>query len=971
MRSTFLTAAAAISLVAAVFQDEVGHIDFHHELLGLPLTQTTLFHRPRLEERASLLYTFSDLGILGAVNPSSGAVVWRQQISENTTTAARHLRASDGESWVVSALGPSIHAWSAINGRNVWKMAFPGEVKDLEIMEMTESSRKDVLALSQETGATTLRRLDATTGSVVWEFSEKNRDLALQVSTNVEKVFLISLHGTPASYNLKITVLDTLTGKRLDEISVGTKGDVHGEQDVMFVGANSAAPVLAWTDQSLSKLRVNVLGTKQKQEFALGEGTVSVTIHAPHLIQSQPHFLVHSRTTTGNRAEVYHVDLKTNVITKAYDLPHLPGLGAFSTSSSGANVFFTRVSEDEVSLTQSTSHGVIGRWPLKTGEHSSQAVSAVSEVVKKAGDQYAVRSAVLTDSQDWILIRNGEVAWSRPEGLSGVVAAAFAELPESEQLAKALDQEAHSNPLAAYVHRVRRHIKDLEHLPDYLKAIPARLVGSILGTERFADNTLTRDSFGFHKIAVLATKRGRLYGLDVANHGRILWSHQAFELAPAETWAVKGIHVDDAKGHVMVRGAGGEYIVVRSDNGRQLEIIPKSSSSEEKVQSTALVDTPAGPFMLNVGPGGKIGDLPALVIPKQTVVVRGLGEELKGVKFVQQGAQAVEEITWTFKAPSGSRIAAVGTRPAHDVVASLGRVLGDRSVLFKYLNPTTITVATMDDRAGSLTISLLDTVSGQLLSSSTHTGIDPGKPVDCTISENFFLCSYFGEYKLEGQSQTIKGYQVTVSDLYESSDANDRGPLGNSPNLSAINPIDLPTGASLPYVVSQTFVLGASISALAVTQTRQGISSRLVLAYLPGSHSIIGLPKTWLEPRRPVGRDPTSAEQEEGLFRYSPNIEIDPKNVITHERDVVGIQRILTTPSLLESSSLVLAFGVDVFGTRVAPSFAYDVLGKGFNKLSMIGTVVALGLGVVMLGPMVGSAHTLKRPTLQHADFSI
>ncbi len=385
----------------------------------------------------------------------------------------------------------------------------------------------------------------------------------------------------------------------------------------MFVGANSAAPIVAWTDDALSKLRIVVLGTKQKQEFALAEGTISVDIHAPHLVQSQPHFLVHSRTTDGNRAEVYHIDLKSMAIKKAYDLPHLSGKGAFSVSSSGANVYFTRITDDEVILTASTSHGVLGRWPVKGASHKAAVIHAVSEVVRKSGDNYAVRSAAVTDLDDWVLVRNGEVGWTRPEGLTGAVAAAFAEIPESEQLAKALEQEAHGNPLSAYVHRVKRHIDDLQYLPRYLQAIPDRLMASILGTDAATKSDLVRDSFGFNKIIVLATRRGRLYGLDTANHGSVLWTTKAFDVAPGEEWAVRGLYIDEAKGLATVRGAGGEYIIVKTDTGEITEAMPKGSWPE--VQSTAPVDSPSGPWLLPIGKGGKAGEVPAAWLPKQSI----------------------------------------------------------------------------------------------------------------------------------------------------------------------------------------------------------------------------------------------------------------------------------------------------------------------------------------------------------------
>ncbi|CAJ2504506.1 Uu.00g119000.m01.CDS01 [Anthostomella pinea] len=939
--------------VRAVFKDEAGHIDYHHELLGVPQRETTFFHHPRPQEKASLLYTLSDLGVLGAVNPGNGAIVWRQLLSGNVTDGGGHLRAAADDTWLASAYGSSVHTWDAISGRSIWSLDFDGVVKDLEIMEMAAEDRKDVLALYEEEGVTVARRIHGTDGRVLWEHREVNKDLPLQVSTDVEKIFVVTLHGSLLSYSLKVIVLDPATGQKLDEISIGTKGEVQKAEDVMFVGANSASPIVAWTDNTLTKLKVNVLGTKNRQEFPLDADTVGVEVHAPHTVQSAPHFLVHSRTKSGSKADVFHVDLKSSAISKAYDLPLLENGSAFSTSSSAANVYFTRVTADEVIITSSSSHEILGRWPLlKTGTEEVGAVHAVSEVLKKDEATYAVRSAVVTDADDWSQIVNGDLTWTRPEGMSGAVAATWAEIPESEDLAKTLDAEAHSNPLAAYIHRVKRHIDDLQYLPDYLQSVPKRLLSSIVGSDTTASShALSRDSFGFNKLIVLATKRGKLYGLDAGSHGRVVWSKNANETPSGKRWDVKAIHADDVKGFVTVRGADGEFIIVKSDTGKTVEAMP--SGLFPPVDGAVVVDSDAGPWLLPIGRDGKFPEMQSSYAPKQTVVSR-TGNEVKGVTFESKGEQAAEVLAWMFSPPAGQKIVSLAGRPNHDPIASIGRVLGDRSVKYKYLNPNTLVVAAIDEQAASLSVYLLDTVSGQVLTSSTYEGVDPNKDVTCAISENWFLCSFYGQYQLrEGQEQNLKGYQLVISDLYDSELSDDRGALGDSVNFSSLEPNDLPTGPVLPSVVSKTFILSGPITSLAVSQTRQGIATRQVLAYMPESHSIIGLPRMLLEPRRPVGRDPTPVELEEGLSRYFPAIELDPRMVITHLRDVVGVREIITAPAILESTSLVFAYGVDVFGTRVAPSQAFDVLGKGFNKLALIGTVLALMAGVVALGPMV------------------
>jgi hypothetical protein len=140
---------------------------------------------------------------------------------------------------------------------------------------------------------------------------------------------------------------------------------------------------------------------------------------------------------------------------------------------------------------------------------------------------------------------------------------------------------------------------------------------------------------------------------------------------------------------------------------------------------------------------------------------------------------------------------------------------------------------------------------------------------------------------------------------------------------------------------------------MAVTRTRQGITSRELLVTVPSLNSIIGVPRSLIDPRRPIGRDPTPQEMAEGLVRYTPLINFDPKWHLTHKYDVLGVKDVITSESGIESTSLVFAYGHDIFGTRVAPSFSFDILGKGFNKISMLLTVVGLFVGVLFVAPLV------------------
>ncbi|KAK4977329.1 hypothetical protein LTR28_007446 [Elasticomyces elasticus] len=304
---------------------------------------------------------------------------------------------------------------------------------------------------------------------------------------------------------------------------------------------------------------------------------------------------------------------------------------------------------------------------------------------------------------------------------------------------------------------------------------------------------------------------------------------------------------------------------------------------------------------------------------------------------------------WRFSPSKGETIVNVTSRPPTDPVASIGKVLGDRRVLYKYLNPNIVLVTTISTAAHTATVYLLDGISGTILFSNSHAGIDTSHPIPSTLSENWFAYSYAID---TASSSASKGHQLVVGELYESPFPNERdSPLDPRPRANHSTLHSTPS----PHVISQTYNIPEAISHLAVTQTRQGITSRHLLAVLPASNSLIEIPRSAIDPRQPVGRDPTSAELAEGLERYNPVLDFDPRWTLNHRREAVGIRAVRTTAATLESASLVFAHGLDVFGTRVSPSAGFDVLGADFSKVQMLGTVLALAVGTVVVAPLVAS----------------
>lgn len=88
-------------------------------------------------------------------------------------------------------------------------------------------------------------------------------------------------------------------------------------------------------------------------------------------------------------------------------------------------------------------------------------------------------------------------------------------------------------------------------------------------------------------------------------------------------------------------------------------------------------------------------------------------------------------------------------------VASIGRVLGDRSTLYKYINPHLIAIATLQDAQASLFIHLIDTVTGTLVWESQHDGdVEVSAPLAISLTENWLTYSY-SDKGLEGKQTKV------------------------------------------------------------------------------------------------------------------------------------------------------------------------------------------------------------------------
>lgn len=721
-------------------------------------------------------------------------------------------------------------------------------------------------------------------------------------------------------YKVRVSSFDLADGKILEKNLLSSDNDVSATEDILYVG-DASLPVVAWVDSSRSAVKINILGTNQVYSFDMkrsGAKPDHLTVVAPQYQAAKPHLLVHAHAEDTHWADIIHLDTKSSKVRKAYQMPKAAGRGAFSASFIDQTLYFTRITNDEVTLISSESQNPLSQWPRKGAVDAVQQpepdpIHATSEVVPKSDSSFAVRAAVFYSSGDWVLIRNGEMSWQRYESLASIVRAEWMETTKKDTGMQNLDTGSDMNLVSAYYHRVGRHIEQLVTMKPVIMALPKAAqdwLRSILGAG--SASTAREQAFGFDRAIIVVTENDHVLALNPLKSGKVIWNFH-----------INAFGVNEGLNCTTVGSPTGAYTALMGGLSDRINTL--------KFGDFLPPEREEHPHLRG----------------RHSNISYGLVEgNVEGKRFGQKA--------WSFQPKSGQTVTHVAYPYEHEPVASIGKALGDRRVLYKYLNPNAILITASHTQKNEMSVSLLDSISGTILYTANHKGVDVSRPISSAISENWIAYSFTSE--TFGTSAS-KGYMLVVAEMYESNLPNDRGPIGQASNQT-LPGVNLTPTPHKPHVISQTFHLPEEISTMAVTQTTQGITSRQLLVGLSRSRSVVGIPHHFLDPRRPVDRDPRGEEQEEGLMRYQPMIDFDAKLYLNHRNEIVGLRKIITAPSDMESTSLVFAYGIDVFGTRVSPSFAFDILGSNFNKIQLVLTVVALTFGVFVVAPLIKRKQT-------------
>ncbi|KIK01760.1 hypothetical protein K443DRAFT_550803 [Laccaria amethystina LaAM-08-1] len=979
----------------AIHESDVGIVDWHKKLIGVPLSGSIVtaptFHATG---NTTVVITATDNNVLAVLDPEDGSVLWRY-ILDPEDQIAGFYKSKDCVAVLSGPGGATLRTFDALHGHLIVEkqlhapqLAVLSEPHYLGKFVAFNPQSRDLYVL---TNGYTVSCIDGDTGGVKWTWSSPDQT-SLVIHTHLlftnDAIYAVGAAKSFASYTLHVAVLSPTTGELLASANLPSS-IANPLREIMVLTCNDTDSTHAiWLENGLVKSLVLTPKLSNKPSTIEGAGYAQIL----DVGLSKYGQLVATREDGASRILKLDEDgLSLASIWQFENSAHskdntdsiyaggLDGLGRPYVSRVFWSHKYEKGSADIFAAHLETGTELGAFFPFDTKSHGIINHVAMDASHTPSGGVIA-RLLVTTSSGAIQLWQQGELKWMREESLATTTLAEFVELPERVASGSNLHIGGEG-----FVSRVIRQISDAQDFPQYVFNFVKRFVtgsyasaSSPASVPSSANETLSRDAFGFRQVIVAATAFGKVFGIDSSN-GEILWSRVlglgwAAEIGgrihPVKLYLTRTVSDGGDPEVVLVTQRRADNTLVDTVlfhiNAVNGEDVRRASKKSDLFEGLDIIQGPlVEGFLLQTEPKAVVlldEFLRAYLYPNNAATQAAFAKVSSALSFpLRTNAEGRQRIqghqillkselsdkpvaytTWSLNLPPSESIQQLLPPASRGPVASIGRVLGNRTTLYKYLNPRLFTVLTVSPTTNMCGLYVVDSTKGTVVYHVQIKG-HGGCNIKTALTENWLVYHYFEGEVADGSVDGAKGYRMVTVELYEGEVVDEKT---SSSDMSSFSEKSLHLTA-----YEQAFVFPHPITALAPTSTKFGISSKdLIVA--TRNHRIQSFQRAMLNPRRPK-RKVTAEEAEEFLVEYDPVLPDDPHRVLSHDYEVANVQRIVTAPALLESTSLVFAFGLDMFLTRVAPSNTFDVLSENFNKAQLVFTVSGLLLAIMITRPMV------------------
>ncbi|XP_063686134.1 ER membrane protein complex subunit 1-like [Bolinopsis microptera] len=879
-KRTVLLVLVLIAVVQSIYEDQIGLYDWHQRYVG------AVEHRIA-DSRAIVVITKKN--ILAALHPKTGAIMWRRKFNEEDTVTVDPVIC--GEEVVTYHSTNRYRHWDILTG--MLTLDTPHHEEDgllfyasLSYEKMIRVTRNNVYwGKNDNIGSSPIDISPSMkfagfmrSGSKVEGFlfdPSTAQGVSIKYDANHDTVQVAEAALPSTTQGIKlVTSEDSIAGLQGDSVFYKTIGeDSFLEVKLSDIG-------ITWSVDSISAAGKSTYIVSGKQMSAV----IAVMDGAMRAVKAISKDVIGQVVGSDHIALVSRADHTVSLVQLSNGFEaHSYSLGELAEGRGGVLSMTTLTASHPCSLmTTVRVPGLFLTW-------KDQSVTVVGS--------------------------NKTCGWIREESLSSVVSATLLDLPASSFIPVSLHR--HTNPIKLWTERITMQLQDLQ-----------KFINLYFGTALIdVSPEMERDSFNLNKLIFAISTCGKVHVLH-SGTARIIWSRYLDNIAPLSNGQYQ-VHMIRSASHyplpalVAVLGTSLDskkaVLTVLNPLDGSLQYRQEFESKLAQIQLTAVEDNEFAKVMLILTDDNEVHTYPPRLhklvehLPLYFTLVYPDQMELKG--FFLKGTR-VEE-TWSAHL-RGDKILDVKSKATNDAVYSQGRVLGDRSVLHKYINPNVMAVA-VESGAGDkvlVDVQLYDMISGTQLYHARHKQYSG--PVHLLVVENWLLYHIW--------CSKLRRYEVVVVEFF----------LPSAPNTTEFSSL-FPRTPS--FSIQQAYIATSPLSAVAVTTTLKSITNRAVLFAESGGRIAL-VPKALLDPRRPT--IPTAEDRQEQLVPYTPQLALAPMSYVTYNKTLQDITGMVTGVTGLESTSLLFAYGTDLYFARVTPAKTFDMLNEDFDYY-LIGLVL-LGL---------------------------
>ncbi|CAD7698977.1 unnamed protein product [Ostreobium quekettii] len=881
-------------LACAMFEDQAGKYDWRRTFIGAPTAAALHSRKPRLS-------VCTRPGVLATLNLRDGEVWWRHLLDDEGGVDGMAVIEKIGVVVTLSGGGRRLRAWDQLEGALRWEEAVGrgdggGPSAMVDLVRNDGSADQPVVAVM---AGREVKLFAATDGEEIWSAVVSDAPALDAGELGAGDGEIVAATAHTGSGRLRVVSLSVESGAILSEHSETLQQGLATE---LVIGRMSVGVL----SSDYKHVCTTMIKGQQSATCTSVEELLPGKPRRGSLYQAGNRFLVALRGTENNIAALLPASGSSISSTQKYEgvtaatavltVDEKSLLGIVGSADDGQGIFFKMVdvTTGEVVHEEFADlhlHGTVG--PTKHVE------SAFLGRYNRKDGTTGFRALLVGGDDSLSLIQQGQVVWSKDEALGSVQSSLFIDPPNAVPGVANL-------PKGDLLKKIKAQILSLK-VQFSLNTEQEKLELMDMKQALSGKNAPLRDPNGSRKYIISATASGKLYALHNGD-GRVVWS-RCLSQAPFPNHVLLSRHSHDpneAPQLLLVRLGGpgpSTILTVNAHTGAvSEETVP--FGIQKIVQLPGVIrDGPAEQHMF-LFVDDSSGYPEAYLSPNLPETRAWLKEVYKQIHFWRSdkgnGTMAgYGVVNGDVDATTGhvqlsdlwslsfhSPILEIATRDTFDPVHSFVKILGDRTLKFKYLNPNTAFVASgpafgvpseeLDRESIELTVTVLDTVTGRVLFRQVHRGARG--PVKAVFSQHWIVYHY---WSLKNQR-----YQMSAMELY---DSGHQGisvldvMLSEGPNetLSSHQPVPL-------EVLRSSYFVSNAVKTLTTTKTSKGITTQRVLIGT-AADQVYAMDKRFLDPRRPKGRKPTEA-REERLIPYSENLYMYPTMYATQNKDVLGLK---------------------------------------------------------------------------------